>query len=90
MKKHVMLGSQGQGQRCQFFSKLLFQFNVIPIRIIEYICIHTYIHTYIYIYVCMYTHIFFFLLDKTALKYIWKTKQETAQTEKRDDLHCQI
>ena len=85
MKKHVMLGSQGQGQRCQFFSKLLFQFNVIPIRIIEYICIHT----YIYIYVYMYTHIFF-LLDKTALKYIWKTKQETAQTEKRDDLHCQI
>ena len=56
MKKHVMLGSQGQGQRCQFFSKLLFQFNVIPIRIIEYICIHT----YIYIYVYMYTHIFFF------------------------------
>ena len=65
MKKHVMLGSQGQGQRCQFSSKLLFQFNVIPIRIIEYICIHIYMYMYIciHIYMCIYvyTHFFFYL-----------------------------
>ena len=69
-----MLGSQGQGQRCQFFSKLLFQFNVIPIRIIEYICIHT----YIYIYVYMYTHI----LKKNSKMFVYVWVQYINSLEK--------